>query len=97
MGKFDIRKIRREKVTRSEIVADVIFFIIPAVLSFLIIFFFDIHHSFYPGNTLFPPDRIFINYDPYWFWPLLGGVAGFFLIKLFLFGLKEEGIEKKRK
>jgi len=94
--KRHLRKIRKNRVTKNEIIADLIFFIVPAIISLVAVFIFDIHHSFYPENELWPLDRIFLTYDPYWMGALLGGVIGFFLIKLFLFGLKEEECEKKK-
>jgi hypothetical protein len=88
--KRNLRKIRRSRVTKNELIADIIFFTVPAIIALIAVFIFDIHHSFYPENYLSPVERIFLTYDPYWIGTLLGGVAGFFLIKLLLFGLKEE-------
>jgi len=84
-----LRKVRKSRVSREEIMADLIFFFIPALLSFLAIFFFDIHQSFYqapyyPFNFLLNSPWIYLG------GVLLGGMIGFFLIKLFLFGVKEE-------
>jgi hypothetical protein len=84
-----IRKVRKSKVTKDEIIADLIFFSISAVVSFLFIFFFDIHWSFYEA-PIFPLKFVFQSTTPYIIGSLLGGLIGFFLIKLFLFGLKEE-------
>jgi hypothetical protein len=84
-----LRKVRKSGVSREEIAADLIFFFIPAFLSFLAIFFFDIHQSFYQA-PYYP--FVFLLRDP-WIYlggVLLGGLIGFFLIKLFLFGMREE-------
>lgn len=42
-----IRRIRRSSVSREEVIADVIFFVIPAAITLIALFFFDIHQSFY--------------------------------------------------
>lgn len=84
-----IKKVRKSVVSREEIVADFVFFFISAFLSFLAIFFFDIHQSFYQAP--YYPFTFLLN--DYWVYVggiLLGGLIGFFLIKLFLFGVKEE-------
>jgi len=94
--KRHLRKIRKGRVTKNELIADIIFFAVPAIISLAAVFIFDIHHSFYPENELWPLDRIFLTYDPYWMGALGGGVAGFFLIKLLLFGLKEEEGDNKK-
>jgi H+/Cl- antiporter ClcA len=90
-----IRKVRRSGVSKEEIIADVVFFLIPALLSFIAIFFFDIHQSFYQAP--YYPFRFLLN--DYWVYvggALLGGLIGFFLIKLFLFGVKEEEESEKQ-
>jgi hypothetical protein len=52
---------------------------------------FDIHWNFYPDGRLFPLERhVFTDSSIYLYGGLVGAVAGFFIIKLFLFGLKEE-------
>ncbi len=84
-----IRKVRKSKVTREEIIADLIFFVISGLASFMFIFFFDIHWSFYEA-PIFPLKFVFQSATPYIIGTLSGGLIGFFLIKLFLFGLKEE-------
>lgn len=84
-----IRKVRKSGVGREEIIADAIFFFVPAVVVFLVIFFFDIHQSFY--QVPYYPFKFLLN--DIWIYiggTLLGGLAGFFLIKLFLFGVREE-------
>ncbi|UCD07272.1 MAG: hypothetical protein JSW41_05630 [Candidatus Aenigmatarchaeota archaeon] len=84
-----IKKVRKSVVSREEITADFVFFFIPAFLSFLAIFFFDIHQSFYQA-PYYPFTFLLNDYWVYVGGVLLGGLIGFFLIKLFLFGVKEE-------
>ena len=84
-----LRRVRKSGVSREEVTADAVFFFIPAFLSFLAIFFFDIHQSFY--QVPYFPFTFLLN--DVWIYVggvLLGGIIGFFLIKLFLFGIKEE-------
>jgi hypothetical protein len=81
----------RPPVTHHEIIADAVFFIIGAFLATLAVFIFDIHWSFYPGNTIFPPNKyIFTSLEPFYIGALVGGVLGIFLIKLLLLGIHEE-------
>jgi hypothetical protein len=91
-----IRRVRKSRVTREEIIADAVFFFIPAFISFLAVLFFDIHQSFY-SYPVFPLTFVFATKSPYIIGTLVGGLAGFFLIKLFLFGLKEEEIVEEIK
>jgi len=37
---------KKTPITKEEIIADIIFLSISAFISFLIVFLFDIHHSF---------------------------------------------------
>lgn len=84
----------RPPVTHHEIIADAVFFIIGAFLATLAVFIFDIHWSFYPGNTIFPPNKhIFTSPEPYYLGALAGGVLGIFIIKLLLLGIREEDEE----
>jgi len=81
----------RPPVTHHEIIADAVFFIVGAFLAALAVFIFDIHWSFYPGNTIFPPNKhIFTSPEPYYLGVLVGGVLGIFIIKLLLLGIREE-------
>ncbi len=83
-----LKKIRKSTITKEELIADGIFLLISAVISFLIVFLFDIHHSFYEWPIALK--FIFKSYRPIVFFTLIGTVVGFFLIKLFLLGVKEE-------
>ena len=83
-----LKRIRRSAITKEELIADAIFMFIPAILSFLAIFLFDIHHSFY--SWPFELKFIFNSAYPYLVFVLAGTIFGFFIIKLFLFGVKEE-------
>lgn len=84
-----IRKVRKSRITREEIIADAVFFFISAFIAFLAVLFFDTHQSFY-SYPIFPLKFVFASKTPYIVGTLAGGLVGFFLIKLFLFGLKEE-------
>ena len=84
-----IGNVRKSRMSRDEIIADLIFFLIPAFIVLVAIFFFDIHQSFYqppyyPFNYLLNDAWVYVG------GVLLGGLAGFFLIKLLLFGIREE-------
>ena len=83
------RKIRKTRITKNEIMADFVFLLFGAIVSFLILFAFDIHWSLYEYPIL-PLKRVFQTADPYVYGVMLGMIVIFFLIKLFLFGLKEE-------
>lgn len=88
-----LEKVRKGKITKNEIIADFIFFLIPATISFLAILIFDLHWNFYSWSTFFTLEKhVFQSYDPYIIGTLLGGTIGFFLIKLFLFAVHEEKI-----
>ena len=93
-----IHRVRKTRVTRNEIVADLIFFFVPAFIALVALYVFDIHWNFYPGGSLFPPTK-FIFTDP-WVYvggSLLGGLVGFFLIKLVVLGIHEEEEMKVRR
>jgi len=82
-----LKKIRRSVITKEEIIADGIFLFISFFVSFMIVFLFDIHHSFYewPMTLKF----IFKTPHPYLLFVPIGTLIGFFLIKLLLLGFKE--------
>lgn len=83
--------ISRPRITRHEIYADAVFLLVSVLVSLICLFIFDIHHSFYAGRTAFPPDEyIFTSIEPYVMGGLLGGILGFFLIKLFVLGVHEQ-------
>ena len=86
--KKHLKKVRHSGITREEIIADAIFLFVSALLSFLVTFLFDIHQSFYdwPITIRF----IFKTPYPYLLFTTIGTLTGFFVIKLFLFGIAEE-------
>jgi hypothetical protein len=86
--KRPLKRIRKTRITREELIADFTFLSVSAFLSLLLVFLFDIHHSFYkwPIKIVF----IFANPYPYLVFVPIGTFLGFFIIKLLLFGLKEE-------
>lgn len=85
-----LKRIRKSIITKEELIADSIFLFISAFVSFLMVFLFDIHHSFYewPITLKF----IFKTYHPYILFIFIGTIVGFLIIKLFLVGIKEENI-----
>ncbi|MFQ6010104.1 MAG: hypothetical protein ACE5J7_03235 [Candidatus Aenigmatarchaeota archaeon] len=83
-----MKKIRKSHITREELVADAIFLFISAFVSFLFVFLFDIHHSFYEWP--FTLKFIFKTYHPYVLFTFIGTIIGFFIIKLLLIGIKKE-------
>lgn len=87
MGKR-IKKIRKSSITEEEIVADSIFAFVPMFISALIVFLFDIHHSFYSWPMKL--DFIFNTPYPYLIFIPVGTIVGFFIIKLIIFGMREE-------
>lgn len=83
------KRLRKKKVTKEEIIADLIFLLVPAFVSFCIIFIFDIHHSLY-SLPIFPLKFVFQTKTAYIIGIPAGSLVGFFLIKILIFGLKEE-------
>jgi len=60
-------------------------------VSIILLYFFDIHWSFYPGESIFPPSKqVGLSWQIYLVGGLIGAIVGFFIIKLFLLGVKEE-------
>lgn len=97
--KHKIIKFRGFEITKKELLADALFLLISAIISLLAVIVFNIHWSFYPGNTLFPPSRtVGINSDIYLIGTLMGAIIGFFIIKAFLVGVKleEKGWSSKK-
>ncbi|MBI2079606.1 hypothetical protein HYT84_02485 [Candidatus Micrarchaeota archaeon] len=88
-----IRRFGRPQVSRHEIIADLIFLFVAMGGTFLALYAFDVHWSFYPepGNTIFPPNRhIFNDPWPYYTMVPIGGVIGLFLIKLLFYAFMQE-------
>ena len=83
-----LKKVRKSRITREELIADAVFLSVPALLSFFLTLFFDIHQSFYewPFSLKF----IFRSPFPYLIFITIGTITGFFIIKLLLFGISEE-------
>lgn len=85
------------KIQKEEIIADIVFFLVALLVSLVALYIFDIHWNFYPNGQLFPPAKyVFVNRSIYLWGGLLGAIAGFFIIKLFLLGLQEEEIVWKK-
>jgi len=94
-----IHRVRKTRVTRNELVADLIFFIVPALIALIALYVFDIHWNFYPGGSLWPPTKhVFTDGWIFVSGSLLGGIVGFFLIKLVVLGIhEEEALKTQRK
>lgn len=93
----NLLKLKR-KIPREEIIADLVFFFVAAAVSLAAIFVFDIHWSLYPGSRIFSK-FIFADKGIYLYGGLIGGIAGFFVIKILMFGFIEEekAVRKERK
>lgn len=86
-----IIRYRKTKVTHRELIVDLIFIAVAFCISLAALFIFDIHWSLYPGETIFPPSKfVGISQGTYIAGSLIGTIAGFFIIKLFLLGVKTE-------
>ncbi len=79
----------KRKIQKEEIIADLVFFAVAAAVSLAAIFIFDIHWSLYPGSQIFSK-FVFVDKGIYLYGGLVGGIAGFFIIKVLMFGLIEE-------
>jgi len=82
-----MRRIRKSKVTKEEIISDFIFLLASAIISAIAVFLFDIHHSFYSWPIKI--DFIFGNAYPYLIFIPIGAIIGLLIIKLILLGIKE--------
>lgn len=90
--------IRKTRISQHEIIADIIFILIGMFVTFMAIFIFDIHWSFYPGNTIFPPNKhIFTSPTPYLIGVPLGGLGGLILMKLLYYAFSEENEAEQEK
>ncbi|OYT42586.1 MAG: hypothetical protein B6U78_00905 [Candidatus Aenigmarchaeota archaeon ex4484_224] len=88
-------RFRKTKISIEEIVDDIIYFLLSAFLGLLVVFIFDIHHSFYKP-PYYPFKFIFNSYEPYLIRFFGAGVLGLIWIKVFLFAL-ERGTYRKIK
>lgn len=88
----------KRKIPKEEIIADLVFFAVAVVVSLIALFIFDIHWSLYPGSQIFSK-FIFEDKSIYLYGGLIGGVTGFFVIKLLMFGFIEEekAVRKEKK
>ncbi|MFZ3077896.1 MAG: hypothetical protein WA139_05545 [Candidatus Aenigmatarchaeota archaeon] len=87
----------KRKIRKEEIIADLVFFAVAVSISLAAIFIFDIHWSLYPGSQIFSK-FVFEDKGIYLYGGLIGGIAGFFVIKLLMFGfIEEEKANRKRK
>ncbi len=85
--------IARPKISKEEIIADLLYLFVAMAVSGITLFIFDIHWSFYPGNTIFPPNKyIFTDHTIYYVGIPIGGLLGFFLLKVLFFAFVENEI-----
>lgn len=81
-------------ITKRELIADTIFLLTAALVSFFAMIIFNIHWSFYPNETIFPLSKtVGISAKTYFVGTLVGAIVVFFIIKLILLGVREEEIE----
>jgi lysylphosphatidylglycerol synthetase-like protein (DUF2156 family) len=81
-------RIRKSLVTKEELIADVIFLAVSSAISFLVVFLFDVHHSFYDWPMTL--EFIFRTPHPYILFVPIGAIVGFVIIKLLFLGFREE-------
>jgi len=87
------------KVSKHELVGDAVILLVAVLVSAVLVFVFDIHWSFYPGEEILPPSRkVFTTWEPYILGILVGGILGFFIIKLLFYAFMEEekAVEEKK-
>ena len=85
--------IKRPRISKEEIIADILYLLVAMAISGIALYIFDIHWSFYPGNTIFPPNKhIFQEPTIYYIGIPLGGIVGFILLKILFFAFKEDEI-----
>ncbi len=83
--------ISRPKISKEEIIADALYLLVAMAISGIAIFIFDIHWSFYPGETVLPPSRhIFETALPYFVGIPIGGIVGFLFLKIVFFAFVED-------
>ncbi len=79
------------KISKHEIYSDITLFIAAVLIATGVIYIFDIHWSFYPGNQILPPSKhIFTTPEPYYIGVPIGTIAIFIILKLILFAFVEE-------
>ncbi len=79
------------KISKHEIYSDVTLFVAAMLISFGVLYIFDIHWSFYPGNQILPPNKyVFTSSEPYYVGIPIGTIAVFIILKLILFSFIEE-------
>ena len=83
--------LKRPKISKDELIADIVFLFVAMLVSAIAIYIFDIHWSFYPGENIFPPSkRIFQNATSYYIGVPVGGIVGFIILKLVFFAFITE-------
>ncbi len=88
--------IKRPLISKEEIIADVVYVLVGMIVSALALLIFDMHWNFY-GDLNFPFEkRVFTSMTPYYIGVPLGGIVGFFILKLLFFAFMEEEIAHKK-
>ncbi len=86
----------KRKISLEEIVDDIIYFSLSALIALIATFLFDIHHSFYQ-ESIFPLKFLLKSYIPYIIAAFGGGILGLIWIKLFIFALQQKTFFKIKK
>jgi len=94
--------IKRPRISKDELIADALYLIVSLFVSALALYIFDIHQSFYPGQSVLPPSKyVFTTLTPFLVGVPIGGIIGFFILKIISFAFMEDELahekEKVRK
>ncbi|MFH2105655.1 MAG: hypothetical protein ABII22_00195 [Candidatus Micrarchaeota archaeon] len=91
--------LKRPKISKHELIADLIFLLVSMSVTFIAIFVFDIHWSFYPQNIGKGIQSVFQSPTPYLILMPIGGIVGLFVFKLIFFAFVEEekAVEETKK
>jgi len=86
----------KRKISLEEIVDDIIYFSLSALITLIATFLFDIHHSFYQPS-IFPLKFLLKSKIPYFIAIFGGGILGLIWIKIFIFALQQKTFLKIKK
>ena len=86
----------KHRISHEEVVADVIFFITGAAISFLALLIFDVHWNLYQWPSG-PLRFIFQSQTPYLIGVPIGSIVFFILVKLLVLGFHEEEIALRKR
>ena len=89
--------INRPRISREELIADALYLIVSLLVSALALYIFDIHQSFYPGQSVLPPSRyVFNTVTPFLVGIPIGGIIGFFILKIVSFAFMEDELAHEK-